>query len=573
MQTHLMADIGKSIVAAAAIGLPAYFFKIPLILAYLIAGVVIGPHIGLGLIKDMDSIASISEIGLVLLMFILGLEINIKKLFETGKTVLLTGAIQIVGCFSLAFFLFYFFYYQAFHFEIIYISVALTISSTLIVVKILSDKMDLDSLPSRITLGVLVLQDLFAVGFLAIQPNLGKVGLVTIVTSLSKVGCLVFVSWGIARYVLPHIFKFTSKQSELLLILAMGWCFSMCGFANYLNLSLEMGALIAGISIASFPYHMDVSAKIVSLRDFFITLFFVSLGLQIPVPSLRIMELSLIISALAIISRLLTVYPTLYRLGYANRFSLLPSFNLGQVSEFSLVFATIGMTYGHIGKDLFVSFIFSFVLTSLLSSFLIPGAHTIYKKINTILEKLGLDDILSSNHSTEVKISSEKSIVLLGFYKDTSSLLYEIQNKLSSEIRDKLFVVDFNPEVHFELKEMGINCQFGDISNVDNLKTLNLENAELIICSISDKILKGTTNLKLLQILKQLAPDSKIIMTAENISNAREMYEGGAAYVYIPRIIGASSLLATIERIYDEEGEIGFEFEIAKLRERVEVLN
>lgn len=571
MQSDILADIGKSVIAAGAIGFPAYILKIPLILAYIAAGIIIGPHIGLGIIKDFDSISKISEIGLVLLMFILGLEINLKKLLETGRTVLLTGAVQIIGSALLAFLFFYFVIYKSFTYELIYISVALTLSSTLIVVKILSDQMDLDSLPSRITLGILVLQDLFAVAFLAIQPNLSNISFVAILVSLARVALLIFVSWAMAKNILPHLFKIASKHSELLLILAMAWCFSMCGFANYLSLSLEMGALIAGISIASFPYHLDVAAKIVSLRDFFITLFFVSLGLQIPVPSAKVIELAALFSAFVIVSRMLTIFPVLYKLGYANRASLLPSINLSQISEFSLVFASIGLTYNHVSKDLLIGFIIAMIFTSLLSSFMIPGAHKIYQLINPYLIKIGLkDDLIFQNESAE--IIETKSIVFLGFYRDASSLLYEMLNKFSSDIVTKLRVIDFNPEAHYELKKMNIRCQFGDISSLDNLKQSNLENAEMLICSIPDKALKGTTNLKLLQLLKKLVPDSKIIVTAENIDSAREMYALGATYVYIPRIIGATALLETIEQIYINGDETITESSSSKLADRKEVL-
>lgn len=571
MQSHILADIGKSIIAAGVFGLPAYFFRVPLILAYIMAGILIGPFLGLGLVSDNESIMNISEIGLVLLMFILGLEINLKKLFETGKTVLLTGSVQIIGSFLITFIFFYFYYGRTVNYETVYLAGALSLSSTLIVVKILSDKIDLDSLPSRITLGVLVLQDLFVVGLLAVQPSLSNIQLVEVGFSFARVIILVTSSFLIARYILPLVFKLSSKHSELLLILAMGWCFGMCGFANYLKLSLEMGALIAGISIASFPYHLDVAAKIVSLRDFFITLFFVGLGLQIPIPSVEIIYFALIISGLIFITRMVTVFPLLHNFGYANRISLIPTINLSQVSEFSLVLCSIGITYKHIQQPLLVSFIFALILTSFISSVAIPRVHEIYKFLNPYLLKLKINDDVKAIHqeSSEEKVSS---IVFLGFHRDTSSLFHEYLNSITEDLTKKVIVVDFNPEVNIKLTKHKIKCIFGDISNAEVLKAAEIANAEMIICTLTDITLKGTTNLKLLQIVKKLNPNAKIIMTAENIKQAREMYQLGAHYVYLPRIIGANKLFEVIQLFQANNYEIT-DLEIEKLKSRNEIIS
>jgi Kef-type K+ transport system membrane component KefB len=574
MEGHLLADIGRAIIAAAAVGLPSYFIGIPLILSYLIAGVIIGPHLGFGLIQNSESITNLSEIGLVLLMFILGLEINLKKLLQAGRAVTISGAVQIIGCLIIGYLFFSMLGYNQRTYEVVYLSVACALSSTLIVVKILSDQMDLDSLPSRLTLGILVLQDFVAIGFLALQPNLSDLNINALLTSLSKVAILILISWVLARYVLPRLFKKAGRQPELMLILAMAWCFSMCGIANYLNLSLEMGALVAGISIASFPYHLDVVAKISSLRDFFITLFFVGLGLQIPMPTVEVLKLTALIVIFVLTSRVITIYPTLHKLGYANRSSLLPALNLSQISEFAIVLASLGVSYKHIGPDLLSAFIIALVITALISSFVLPAAHTIYNKLNPLLEQIGFSDSVFDNiknkESVEPKIQA--STVLLGFYREASSLLFEMQNRYSKDFIDEILVVDFNPESHQELKKLGINCLYGDISNVDTLRHLNLHDAKIIICSIPDKILKGTTNLKILKQLKQLAPHSCIIVTAENMAAAKEMYAESATYVFIPRIIGANNLVDVIEQIQTKGAKLIREDAIEQIKNRVEVI-
>jgi Kef-type K+ transport system membrane component KefB len=550
MQAHLLVDISKAIIAATLVGLPAYFLGIPLILAYLLAGVLIGPHLGVGLIKNTATIWNLSEVGLVLLMFILGLEINVKKLFQIGRAVLFSGVVQICGCLCLGFVLFKLFASHLSNYEIVYLTAACALSSTLIVVKILSDKMDLDSLPSRITIGILVMQDLFAIAFLAIQPSLEQVNGRAIAFSLSKVAALAIFSFVLARYALPWIFRRAGKQPELLLILAMTWCFAMCGLADYLSLSIEMGALVAGISIASFPYHLEVIAKISSLRDFFITLFFVSLGLQIPSPSIDVLMLSSLIVFFVLISRIVTVFPALHSLGYGNRASLLPAINLSQLSELSLVLASLGVAYNHISPEVFSSFIFALAITVLISSYLMPVAHDIYKRTNFIFERLGFKDHITGPDSKDDETApKQRSIVMLGFHREASSLLYEMQNRLPKEFVEKVMVVDLNPEAHRKLKDTGIEARYGDVGNVDTLRSLSLETAKMIVVAIPDRALKGTNNSKMLKILKTLAPESSIIVMADNISQAKEMYKTGASYVYMPRLVGAHYLVDVIERL------------------------
>ncbi len=557
MHEGLLADIGKSILGAALLGLPAYLLRIPLLLAYLVAGVILGPYLGVGAIRNADSIAILSEIGLILLMFILGLEINIRKLMHAGKAVLVCGALQFTFCVLLAlpFFKFTGLSEIAGKYGLQYLCVATALSSTLIVVKILSDRMELDALASRITIGVLVIQDLWAIVFLAVQPNIANMSTIAIGTSIAKAFVLVVTCWFLAKYVLPTIFRKIGLQPELMLITAMAWCFSICGIAHELHLSLEMGALVAGVSIASFPYHIDIAAKLSSLRDFFITLFFVGLGLQIPAPTLNVLLLSGGIILFVLLSRLITVFPVLHKLGYGNWASLLPAVNLSQLSEFAIVLGALGKVYNHISDELLSAFIISMVVTALLSSGFIPRAHAIYRFLNPILIKIGFrDDISSAQAADSASQEHGPQLVMLGFFRQASSLLQEMVTRHSSAILNEILIVDLNPEAHHKLREMGAKCKYGDISHVDTLRGLNLETAKIIMVTNSDHQLKGITNHRLLKNLKSLAPQATIVVTAETFSLAKECYADGADYVFIPRLVGAHYLADVLERIKSGEG-------------------
>src|SRR6185369_11281665 len=220
--------------------------------------------------------------------------------------------------------------------------------STMIVVKLLSDKGELDTAAGRVTLGVLLMQDVLAIVVLAVQPNISNPALLPLGLSVVKGFALVVGTMLASRYVLPVLFRSVAKTPEVLLIAAISWCFLVSGAALAADFSIAMGALIAGVSMSTFPYSLDVIAKIRSLRDFFVTLFFVSLGMQIQVGSASMLIAAGVLSAVVLLGRFLPVLPALK---YGRRVGILTSLALAQVSEFSLVIVSLGLGLGHVGKE------------------------------------------------------------------------------------------------------------------------------------------------------------------------------------------------------------------------------
>ena len=462
-QHSLLSNIGLLFVVATAFAFIAKVLKQPLILAYLVAGVVIGPEIGFAWVKDKETIELISEIGLILLLFIIGLEIDLKKLLGAGRTILVTGISQFLLCVALGVGLAALMGFTPGrgNFDRLYLAVALALSSTLIVVKLLYDKFELTTLPGRITLGVLVCQDIWAIVFLALQPNLHDPHLGTLVESFIKGAALVFLTLGLSRYALPRFFSFAAKLPELMLIAALAWCFLVSGAADWLGLSREMGALIAGVSMSTFPYNVDVIAKVINIRDFFVTLFFVALGMKIPQPTLAIVSAAIGMSLFVLVSRLLAVFPLLYLLGNGLRASLIPAINLAQMSEFSLVIASLGLALDQISSELVGTLTFVFAITSVLSTYLVTYNHEIQRRLGRLLSKIGFTS--SRDDSGEVSEGeTETAIVFLGCFREASSILYEMELQ-SKETEDagvlgQILVIDFNPHVLQELKRRGIKC-------------------------------------------------------------------------------------------------------------------
>jgi Kef-type K+ transport system membrane component KefB len=575
-QHSLLSNIGLVFTIATLFAFIAKALKQPLILAYLVAGVVIGPEIGFAWVDNKETIELISEIGLILLLFIIGLEIDLKKLLGAGRTILITGISQFLLCVAMGIGLAFLmgFARGSGNFDWLYLAVTLALSSTLIVVKLLYDKFELTTLPGRITLGVLVFQDIWAIVFLALQPNLHDPRLVLIFESFIKGTGLVLLTLGLSRYALPRFFSYVAKVPELLLIAALAWCFFIGGAADRLGLSREMGALIAGVSMSTFPYNVDVISKVTNIRDFFVTLFFVALGMKIPEPSFSMVTAALGMSLFVLGSRLLAVFPVLYLLGNGLRASLIPSINLAQMSEFSLVIASLGLTLKHISPELVAALTFVFAITSVLSTYFIAYNHEIQRWLTPLFRKIGL--ATGGDFTPDVsEREGENSIVFLGCFREASSILHEMELQSNVDgILSQLLVIDFNPLVLQELKRRGIKCLYGDVAHMDTLHHAQIQSAKIVACTISDAILRGTTNTRLLQQARRLSPKAQIITAADDIPSAVELYEQGADFVYIARLHSARYMAELIARAVQDEN--GFnesrDNEFRLLKERKEVL-
>lgn len=544
MEHGLSTDIAICIIAAWLVALVTQVFRQPLLLAYLAAGFAIGPH-GFGWVSDLHSIETISSIGLILLLFMIGLELDLKQMLKAGKAITLTATVQVFGCILLGWLFFRVTGLAGTWLEALYLGVAAAMSSTVIIVKILHDKRELETLPGRITLGILVLQDLVVILFLALQSNLSHPEIGALLLALGKVILLVGIAYLASRFVLPALFKFIARQPELVLVGALAWCFAMAGFAGKLNLSREMGALIAGVMVSTFPYTLDIVAKVTNIRDFFVTLFFVGLGMTIPFPTLSLVLWTLLLCLFVIGSRLVTVIAPLYRMRLGHRVSLLPAINLSQMSELSLVLLTLGKASHDVSENSINVATFAFALLAVNSTYAILRNDFLLRKTSPWLTRVGLTDI--GDIGTEM-IEKQKpaSIFLLGFSWTASSLLEEIirhQPALLSE----LHVIDFNPRVYDRLQAKGVKVAYGDISDRDVLIHAGIAEAEIIVCSLPDTVLKGASNLKLLNQLRTLNPTAQIIMHAEKLADIPILYAAGASYVTAPRLLEATELLSVLD--------------------------
>jgi len=546
---ELIRDITFCILFAWVLGLAAHFSRQPLILAYLVGGFVIGPF-GMAWVKSEESIRIISELGLIFMLFMIGLEIDLKKIVRSGRVILLAATVQLVGAcvLGIAFFVAIGLSLGNGGFDALYLTVACALSSTVIIVKVLYEKRELDTLPGRITLGILVLQDIFVILFLAVQPSLGNLQLGVVLLSIGRVAVLVATAMVLSRFVLPKLFVNIARRPELVLLGALAWCFLIGEVAEQLSLSREMGSLVAGVSLSTFPYALDVTAKVTTLRDFFITLFFVALGMTIPVPNVSIIGLALVVALFTVVSRVVTTFVPLYLMKQGLRASLIPAINLSQISEFSLVVIQVGVLARHVSTETANAASFAFVILAVLSTFLMTQNDPVTRWAIGPLKRLGLRDL---DQTAEAEAGQEsghgaaRRIVILGFFRAASALLAEIERRDPS-LLDQISVVDFNPNVFRTLTVRGIHVVYGDISNIDTLLHAGVGHAEIIILSVPDSLLKGANNEKLIRHVRAMNANAKIISTADMLGNVGDLYAAGADYVTVPRVTDARELYEVI---------------------------
>ena len=570
---ELIRDITLCILFAWVLGLLAHFSRQPLILAYLIAGFLIGPF-GAGWVKSQESIGVISELGLIFMLFMIGLEIDLKKIVRAGKVILFAAGGQLIGgcVLGILFFAGIGLAMGGGRFDALYLCVACALSSTVIIVKVLYEKRELDTLPGRVTLGVLVLQDIFAILFLAVQPSLGNLQVSVILLSIARVGALVAAAFLLSRYVLPKLFHQIARRPELMLLGALAWCFLVGEAAEILGLSREMGSLVAGVSLSTFPYALDVTAKVTSLRDFFITLFFVALGMTIPIPGLSVIALALIIAAFTVVSRIVTTFAPLYLMRQGLRASLLPAINLAQISEFSLVVIQTGVAAGHISTQTASAASFAFVVLAVLSTFAMTRSGEIARTLIALLKRTGIRDLdhahAADEGGHEGGHGQTRRIVVLGFFRAASALLSQIERQ-NEALLDQISVIDFNPLVFQTLNERGVHVIYGDISHVDTLVHAGIDKAEIVILSVPDSLLVGANNEKLVRHVRSLNPTAKIVATADFLGDVNDLYTAGADYVTVTRITDARELFSAIEAadarlLEDKRAEMDVELSVRR---------
>jgi Kef-type K+ transport system membrane component KefB len=559
----LVQDIGVTLLLAGILAVIFVRLNIPSIAGFLAAGVIAGPLV-LAQVTDPANIDTIARLGFIFLLFMIGLELDVKKLLASGKPIILTGllqfplsilfavfAIQVLGYFGIGASIIGNYPYSA-----LYIGIVLAMSSTLLVVKLFQEHFELDTEPGRIALGILIFQDIWAIIIILIQPNFENPEIVPILMSFLGIGVILVITVGLSRSLAAVGFKWIAKVPELTIVAAVSWCFtviflgmnldtitqSVFGFNLHMAVGSGMAALIAGATIASLPYSAEIVTKVGNIKDFFITLFFVGLGMSIPAPtSWDVPIFAFGLAFLAILTRQVVFFPLLYATGSDQRNSQVSSARLAQISEFGLVIAFLAVQHHHISPGLSSAIIFAFVLTALLTPTLYSNAYHIHEKMSPLLSKIGF----KPPPEREVADEETYELALLGFHRVASSLLYDLERS-KPEMLKKTLVVDFNVNIHPKIAARGATVKYGDLSNQETLHHAGIERARIILCTIPDDLLRGVTNAKLVRAVRHINPKATIIANAVELKDTKAIYDAGADYVYLGRTEISNSIMEII---------------------------
>lgn len=499
--------------------------KQPLIVGYIISGVLVSPHV-FNIVSGQESaISTFAGVGVAFLLFLVGLHLNPKKMKEVGWVSLITGMGQVIftclGGFLLAMY---------FGFELVeslYIAIALTFSSTIIIMKLLSDNGDTDTLYGKISIGFLIVQDFVAMILLmvvAASVSDQPIG-VLIVESVGILTLVILALLLVSRYALPYVMDRVADNQEFLLFFSAAWCLFLAAVFYLLGFSFEIGALLAGITLSVSTYRHQISSRMRVLRDFLLVLFFVGLGANMLFDNFfdRLIPV-LIFSAFVLIGNPLIVMTLMGLLGYRKRTGFMAGLTVAQISEFSLILVALGVNNNQIGDEILSFVTLIGIITIAGSSYFISYNKQLYAFLEpylSIFEK-------RSVREKEPKQPKEYDILLFGYHRVGEDLV-ALMEKAGKEV----LIIDYNPKTVKKLKEQNKNVIYGDGGDLELLMELDFTKPKVLVSTIPNQ----DTNSLIVKTAKKKNPGLLVMCMSFKAREALELYEHGADYVIVPHFV------------------------------------
>lgn len=526
---------------ATVLGLIVSHLKLPLVISYILTGVILS-FLSLFNLTDSLVLHVLPEIGIAFVLFLIGMELDFREIKTLGIPIIFSALGQIIVLTILGFVVAGSLGFT--NTESIYLGIGLAFSSTVVVVKMLLEKKDLSSLYGKLSIGILLVEDLVAVIVLMVISvsssalNLGVQQSLPFLALILKAIALFILTFILSRYVLEKLFDLVARSTELLFFTAIAWCFAFTSLAVLSGFSVEIGAFLAGVALASSSYHYQIQGKIKPLRDFFLTLFFVYLGSQVKVEYiLNTLPVVIIFTLCAIFLKPLIYMAILGRFGFRKHTLFQTGLNLSQVSEFSLIVLVAGVNAGLVSQMPLSIMAGVAVLSIISSSILISGANKIYKIFNHIMplfEHKGKIHSLESNLKAEL----EKHVIIIGAHRTGSPVVRYLQ-----KVKIPFVVMDFNPHVVKDLRQEGVNAIYGDIGDSEVIDNLQIEKARLIISTASSM----EDNEVLIEECKKRKSNAVIIVRAEDRAHGNALKALGADYVVSPETVAGVYLVNKIK--------------------------
>ncbi len=527
-------DLSAVIAIGVVISLIMRLIKQPMIIGYIVTGIVVGPAL-LHIIKSPETIQIFADFGIALLLLIVGLNLNPRVIKEVGKIAAYIAFGKVIGVTAIVFLLAHLFGHTKT--EALYMGISFSFSSTIIILKLLNDKKEQNRLYGKISIGFLLIEDMIATIVLIGVSAAGHGGL-----SLHSVWALVYkivlLILGLVIFrslVLSRLGSTIAKSQEFLFLFAIGWGLGIAALFRQVGLSLEVGALVAGVMLAPLPYAQEAAARLKPLRDFFIVLFFVSIGSHLHLENVRpVVPEALFFAALVLFGNPLMVMVISGLSGYTKKTSFKTAMTGGQVSEFSLILVLLANNLGQISETIVTLVTVVALLTIALSTYMITYGDSLY---------IVFEDVLHVFERRKVRKEKEKrkryELVLFGYMKGGHEFL-----RVFEQLNKSYVVVDYDPHVIETLENRGAHYIYGDVTDLELLDELNLEFSRLIISTITDVPI----NKSILGWLEKVNPGAVFICMADSAEQAAELYSAGASYVMLPHYIGSEKIGAFIKK-------------------------
>ncbi|OGL83241.1 hypothetical protein A3B32_01305 [Candidatus Uhrbacteria bacterium RIFCSPLOWO2_01_FULL_53_9] len=529
---EIFLEISLILIVAAFTATLAKALRQPIIPAYILAGVLLGPSV-FYVIKSDQLLETLATFGIAFLLFLVGIELDVRKFMRVGKVAILAGVLQMFFAVVFGFLII-----KAFGFSntnALLLSFAMGFSSTIIGLKLIGEKKELDTLYGQLVIGMMLTQDFIAILFLLFfdvivgihaggTSTLFAVGLI----AAKAIGLfsLAFLS---SKFALKYLFSYFAKSAELLFLGSVAWCLIVSLGAIYLGLSIEVGALLAGVSLSFLPYSHEISYRIKSLRDFFLPIFFAVLGGQLLfIASGSYIIPAVVLSALVLFGSPLLVMFFLMRMGYRARTGFQAGIAIGQISEFSFILMALAFSKGVIGHDLVAFVALIGLVTMMISAYMFEHSERLYKLIQPMLKRF--EKGIKEDHLYRVSHGMRKHVILVGF-NSMGRGAYRALTKAKQDV----VVVDNDPSVTKNLQKEGIPNMYGSMNDDEVLDRLFIDKARAVISTV--RSVPDTA--ELLEYAKHHAIRTKMIVTAFNIDDAKHYYDLGAHYVIVPTLMSA----------------------------------
>ena len=528
--TDPFSEIAAVLAVAAGIGALALWLRQPLIIAFIFAGILLGPA-GLDWVHAFDQVDLFAKLGIGLLLFVVGLKLDPHLIRSVGPVAMVAGLGQMAMTAAFGYVLALAFGMTSM--TAFYVAAALTFSSTIIIVKLLSDKREIDALHGRIALGILIMQDIVVIVLMIGLTAYGgetpesHFGTQMLAVIGKGVGFLALVAIA-TRYLLPGLLRLLARRPELLTLFAIAWAIGLATLGTGLGFSKEVGAFVAGVALAATPYRALLAARLVSLRDFLLLFFFIDLGVQIDMGLLgAALGPAILLSLVVLVGKPIMIMALVGGMGYAKRTAATTGLAMGQISEFSLILAALGLSLGHIDKSTMGLITLVGLITIGLSTYMILYSHWLYERLAPALRFLkprtSRNDELLSDVARANTVPVDTVVFGLGRYG--SNLAQELQRRGRAVLG-----VDFDPERVKFWHQRGLATLYGDLEDAELFHALPLADAQWVVSTIPER----DKCLVLLHALQHNEFAGCIALTADTVQHRESLLAAGADVVLLP---------------------------------------